>query len=1078
MPKRAVGFILFSLLIVAPFLSIPEIAFYHYGTEKGLIEPRIKSITQDSVGFIWLAGEYSLTRFDGDQFKEYKNSSQSPQPWNKINTIFTDSEGTLWVGSERGFSCYNFLKDQFVVPVSDLEEIYISDFADGLHGRIWVSTDKGLAEFDKETKQLTWFTGNKSKFASQNNSLPTANIKYICSQPDGKVWIAPFSNGLYQINPENGEIKHFETIDGVNIDQFNITDISFSYDMLFISTESNGFFSYKPSENHVNNYIIGYLTNAIYHLEVDNDSIIWLGTAGGLYRLNHQKGDYTQFSNITEDPLSMKSTTTKYVFADRENNLWISSGIRGIEYGLNNVIFKHFMYSEKVPYCLTRKEVVCIDFDKTGNLWIGYQSGLLEKHSSAPFKKTSYHLLSKNNDGGYGSAFRIYEDSQNQIWAGGWQSGLQKFNAEENSFKWPSVKPDSMARKLEQANILDITEAPDNNIWVSTSGMGVIKYNPDTEKASLFQYDESNPLAGLSNNYTSSMCLDNQNNLWVASSNGISRIDLKSEQINSYFHDQEDSVSLSGNAIQTIHCDKSGLIWAGTSNGLNVFRPELNNFQPIKTDLNNSFSDISSIESAKPGEIWVSTKSGLFCLRYTTDKNTIVPEYKIQYFYSSNGLISATYFDRSSTIDENGMIYFGGNEGVDFFKPELNAKSSYIQPKALITDVSVYGKTIYSHAGQNSSDMPLFELEYDQKMISFRFTSINFTNPNQQRYRYKLEGFDKQWVFPEEEKVATYTNLQPGTYLFVVETMDKNGHWSEMRGSVRLKIKPPFWMTIPFLIFALVLILVFIYFISRARSKVLIIRQKQLERIIIERTDELLKKNQELEEANDTKNKFFSIISHDLKSPFSGVIGLLELLNTRGMVEPEKHEKLISAAYTSAKKTYNLLENLLIWSRTPTEKIDCSYESIDLSKVISINIDLLKEIAKQKNIEIRREFPERLFARADKNMIDTVIRNLLSNAIKFTFPEGLVTIQGEENMHEVTIHIADTGIGLSEKQIENLFTAKVYRNRGTAGESGTGLGLLICKEFITKNNGKIWVTKNYPQGSVFHFTIPRNGKTE
>lgn len=1060
-----------SLNFVTPLFC--AIQFYHFGTENGLKEPRIISITQDSVGFIWLAGEYSLTRFDGNQFKLYKNSNQSPLPWNKINTIFTDSEGTLWVGSERGFSYYNFLKDRFVVPVSGWEEIYISDFAEGLDGKIWASTDQGVAEFDKETNQITWFTGKNSKFSSLKNSLPGTNIKYICSQPDGKIWIVPFSNGLYQLNPENGEIKHFDTIDGFNLNQFNITDISFSDGMLFLSTESNGFFRFIPDEDKAKSYIIGYLTNAIYHIEVDNDSIVWLGTGGGLYRLNHQTGNNTQFSNIAEDPLSMKSTTTKNVFVDKENNLWITSGIRGIEYGLNNVMFNHFMFSEKVPYCLTRKEVVCIDFDKTGNLWLGYESGLLEKHSSAPFKKTSYFLPSKNNYGGYASAFRIFEDSKNQIWTGGWQSGLQKFNTEENSFTWASIKPEWMARKLEQANIVDIIEGPGNILWVSTSGTGVIKYNPGTEEAKLFQYNESNPLAGLSDNYTSSLCFDQQNNLWIASSHGMSMIDLKNEQITSYLHDPEDSVSLSGNSIQTVHCDKSGLIWAGTSNGLNVFVPELNNFRPIKMNLDNSFFNISSIESVIPGEIWVSTKSGLFCLTYSTDKNVKELEYEIQYNYSSNGLISNTYFDRSSTVDDNGMIYFGGNEGVDFFKPELNVKGLYKQPKALITDVSVYGKTIYPYADQNSSDIPLFELGYDQKMISIRFTSLNFTNTNHQKYRYKLEGFDKQWVFPQEEKVATYTNLQPGTFLFVVETLDKNGQWSEMRSSVSLKIKPPFWMTVPFLIVVTVLILAFIYFISWARSRVLIIRQKQLELIISERTDELVQKNQELETANQTKNKFFSIISHDLRSPFSGVMGILEVLNDSEYKLEEKTQKqLLKSAKVSASNTFELMENLLTWARSQMNKSDCKPRTNNLSELLTKNIELKRVAAEHKEIILIAKFPEKLEAYFDSNMIDTVIRNILSNAVKFSQHGGQIEVLAEAQKEEVMVHIADSGIGLNEKEIRKLFEIDKETRSGTGGEKGTGLGLVICKEFIEKNFGRIWVTPNNPKGTIFHFSVP------
>ncbi|HPE74456.1 MAG TPA: two-component regulator propeller domain-containing protein [Draconibacterium sp.] len=1067
---------LFLFIIYMTFVTplFSAIQFYHLGTEKGLTEPRIISITQDSVGFIWLAGEYSLTRFDGNQFKLYKNNGQSPLPWNKINTIFTDSEGILWVGSDQGFSHYNVLKDQFVIPASGFEGVYISDFAEGPNGNIWVSTNQGLAKFDKKTNQITWFTGTKSNFSLLKNVLPVANIKFICSQPDGKIWIIPFSNGLYQLDPENLEIQQFETIDGVNINQFNITDICFSNDFLFLSTESNGFFRFKPDEQQAKNYIMGYLSNAVYHIEVENDSVIWLGTGGGLYRLNHQTGNNTQFSNIAEDPLSLRSTTTKYVFADKENNLWITSGIRGIEYGLNNVMFNHFMFSEKVPYCLTRKEVVCIDFDKTGNLWMGYESGLLEKHSSVPFKKTSYLLRSKNNYG-YGSAYCVLEDSKNQIWTGGWQTGLQKFNTGENQFKWATIKPDSIAQKIELANVVDIIEAPGNNLWVSTSGNGVIKYNPGNEEGKLFQYNKSNPLAGISDNYTSSLCIDRQNNLWIACAYGLSRIDLKSEQITSYFHDENDSVSLSGNAIQTVHCDKAGLVWVGTGNGLNVFIPELNNFKPIKTNLENSFFNISSIESVTPGEIWVGTKSGLFCLTYSLDKSVKELEYEIQYYYSSNGLISNTYFDRSSAVDSNGMIYFGGNEGVDFFKPEINSKRLYQQPKALITNVSVYGKPIFPQTNPESQEIPSFELGYDQKMISIRFSSINFTNPNQQKYRYKLEGFDKQWFFPQEEKVATYTNLQPGIYLFVVETIDKNGLWSEMRSSASFTIKPPFWLTIPFYIVVFVLIFAFIYFIFWAKSKVLINRQKQLEQIISERTNELLQKNRELEKSNQTKNKFFSIVSHDLRSPFSGVLGILELLNDPEYKLEEKTQKqMLNSAKVSANNTFELMENLLVWARSQMNKSDCSPGKNSLSELLNKNIELKRVAAQQKGITLIAGFPENLEAYFDSNMIDTVIRNILSNAVKFSEPAGKIVILAEAQKEEVIIQIADSGIGLNEEETGKLFEIDKKTRRGTGGEKGTGLGLIICKEFIEKNFGKIWVTPNNPKGTIVHFTIPVN----
>ncbi len=358
-------------------------------------------------------------------------------------------------------------------------------------------------------------------------------------------------------------------------------------------------------------------------------------------------------------------------------------------------------------------------------------------------------------------------------------------------------------------------------------------------------------------------------------------------------------------------------------------------------------------------------------------------------------------------------------------------------------------------------------------MISIRFTSINFTNPNQQRYRYKLEGFDEQWVYPQDEKVVTYTNLQPETYLFMVETTDKNGLWSELRSSVSLTIKPPFWMTIPFLIVASVLIFTFIYLISWARSRVLIIRQKQLEQIISERTNELLQKNQELEKSNQTKNKFFSIISHDLRSPFSGVLGILELLNDpEHELEHKTQKQLLNSAKVSANNTFELMENLLIWARSQMNKSDCSPRLNNLSELLVKSIELKKVAAEQKEITLIAKFPEKLEAYFDSNMIDTVIRNILSNAVKFSEPGGKIVILAEAQKEEVIVQIADSGIGLNEEEIGKLFKIDKETRRGTGGEKGTGLGLIICKEFIEKNFGRIWVTPNSPKGTVVHFTIP------
>jgi signal transduction histidine kinase/ligand-binding sensor domain-containing protein len=1063
--NRIITYLIAALVLLYALPVASSVAFYHYGVENGLTEARINSISQDSIGFIWLAGENSLTRFDGNQFKKYQSSRLSTLPWNKISTIYTDSQGTLWVGSDNGFSYYNFLKDQFSVPVSGWEGILVTDITEGKKNQLWFSTDKGLARFDKNTFQITWVSDGE-------NDLTDSPIKQFCIQPDGKIWAVRNPGELCQINPETGEIKHLDSLAGVNMNELNITWLNFSNGRLLIGTESHGFYMYNPDEDKIKKFIVGYLYNTIHHADVENDSTIWLATASGLYQLFHHTGNYRQYTNIVEDPRSMENTTIKYVIVDRESNLWVSSGVRGIDFGLKDIMFSHFMFATDVPYCLTQQEVVCIDFDKSNNLWLGYESGLLEKHSSDPFSKTSYLLHSGNEEVITGTIYRVFEDSKNRIWAGGWQSGLQKLNNSNNLFKSALIKPSSLAELLDRANILDIIEGPGGNLWVSTNGKGVIKYNPDNYKAELFQFDENNPQIGITNNYTSDLCIDNHNNLWISSSYGLSVLNLKSEQITRYYHSPEDTATLSGNAIQAIYCDNSGLIWVGTSTGLNVFIPKLNNFKRLITTHDHSINDISSIESIKQGELWISTKSGIYCLTYKLDEETNELDYETEYFFESNGLISNSYFNQSSATEKNSLIFFGGNKGVDILNPAQRRKSSYTPPKALITDVSVYGKSTYPQTGKDYN-IPFYEFEYNQQMISFRFTSLNFTNPNQQRFRYQLQGFDNQWVFPEDEKVATYTNLRPGSYRFIVETLDKNGNWSAQNSSVELKINPPIWETIPFIVFMAIFIVGSFYIVNRIRNNKIRNQKRKLELIIDARTRELLHNNAELEKINQTKDKMFSIISHDLRSPFAGVLGILELLTDQEseMVIERKNELLVMAK-NSAESTFELLDNLLTWAHSQMKKTESKPVKQNLSRILIKNIELKKTSAQQKEIELLQNFPEVLEANFDRDMINTVIRNLLNNAVKFTHPGGKVEISAYSENGDVKVNIADTGIGIDNNDTESLFYDGNISRKGTLGEKGTGLGLIICREFVEKNSGKIWASPNQPRGTVFSFTLP------
>lgn len=1079
MGRKLLNKTILVLFIMFSLSAESSVNFFHYGTEQGLTEQGINIIAQDSIGFIWLASDYNLTRFDGHQFKNYNNNAQSNYPWNRINTLFSDNEGTLWIGSDTGFSYYNFFSDSFSNPPVENGLTNITAFAADHDHNLWISGKQGVVKFNKKHEKLTWIIGKGPEAIIDIDSFGINVFKHLTVEESGSLWLVTSTNLLFRFNPSNNVLKKFNGLNNFVPDQFEITGIKSFRNFLFISTASNGFYRIDLSSEEVKNQILDYNSNWIHHFQQENDSIIWVATNSGLYRLNHEIGSYTQFTNIEADPLSMKKTTTIYVYIDTDKNIWLTSGIGGIDYGINNSFFDHLMFSEEFPYNLTNKEVSGIDFDREGNMWTGYQAGLLEKHNSfPPYTKEKYFLYKKGNSQTFGNVFKIMEDSHEQIWAGGWETGLQRLNRKNRKFEHIKCTPEKINKLLEVADIRDIKEGPAKNLWISAHGIGLIKLNPVTLKARLFSMDESNFDKNLSNNFLYTLDFQGEN-LWIATSYGVNRLDTKEMNFTHYFQNPDDSVSLSDDMINTLHCDKSGLVWAGTANGLNLFLPGENSFVPVKLNYDFRFNNITAIESVYPEEIWVSTKSGIMRLKYDNDSVFANRKFDIDYFFRSNGLISSIYFDRVSTTNSTNNIYFGGNNGVDFFIPPVKSTDFAADKSAVVTEVSVYGKKINRKNEHNFSGSSVLVFDHTQKMISFRFTSVEFENAEQQKFRYKVEGFDKEWVYPRDEHVATYTNLNPGKYTFRVEATNKNDEWVKNENNIiNFKITPPFWKTIPFAVLSLLIVSALFFTIQRIRFRVILKRQQELEKQVKERTRELRLANAELKDANQTKNKFFSIISHDLRSPFSGLLGILELLKDPEFLPKEKQTELMNTAHETAENTFKLLENLLIWSSSQTEKLNFQPKIFNITSKINNNIALSQQQANLKRIAVNNNLKPELHVFGDPNMIDTVIRNILNNAIKFTYEEGKIDISATEDKQKITISISDTGIGMKQEQIEKLFDIENKSKSGTNGEGGTGLGLFISKEFISINNGEIWATENHPHGTTFHFTIPKGNQQD
>ncbi len=359
--------------------------------------------------------------------------------------------------------------------------------------------------------------------------------------------------------------------------------------------------------------------------------------------------------------------------------------------------------------------------------------------------------------------------------------------------------------------------------------------------------------------------------------------------------------------------------------------------------------------------------------------------------------------------------------------------------------------------------------------ITFNYTAICLQATEKVLFKHRLVGYENSWTETNyNNKLATYTNLPPGDYTFMVMAANNDGIWDETGDRLSLYVEPIWYETTIFKIAAVLFVLLLAYLFFMMRVGQLKKRQKDLERIVEERTAKIAKQNQQLAELNATKDKFYGIIAHDLRGPFNAILGFSELLMTNlHDFSTNKIEQMLSNVNSAAKDTFNLLENLLEWVKSQTGRIEFEPQLFNLSDVINNVVSFSENMAQVKNITIKHNISSSFMVYADKNMVSTILRNLISNAIKFTNRNGNISIEEDQNPDVTVITVCDTGVGIDQETLQNLFklSEKVSLS-GTENERGTGLGLILCKEFVEQHNGKIWVESELGKGSRFKFTLP------
>lgn len=1063
-------FLLFFTYLPIVFAQPPSYEFKTFNALSDITSSKTTVIIEDSIGYLWIGTQEGLFRFDGQTVYHYFFDINDPKslPSNGVNNIVLDQYNNLWIGTKDGICLYNREFNDFsVVPdKSDLKAFkncFIKTFTFDKTGQLFLAYNQVIYTYNK----------SEGRFAKVVK-VDKGDISCLIFDDQNDLWIGTLSNGaLFRYNLKEKQLTTFRhnPLNSQSISINEVKTLAISGQTLWIGTFGKGIDTYNIKNKTFKHYLFSKdLENHINSIFISRDQKAWVCTLCNFKLYNPESDSFYDYRQDLNIPYSV-GKSLQGVYEDRTGNLWNIHSFGGIRLARNDIPFKHARGTEE-------NFTTSMAHDGIGQLWISNNSMGVDIYNRQ--KDTTLKLLPDENNPRNitdGIIFSLFLDSKKQMWLGSYLGGLQKYNPKTNDFTSFRHNPDD-SLSIATNDVRSISEDTNGDLWLATHRQGVDRF--DVRKKIFYHYNTQNNQ--LCDKYTNQVFVDSRGNLWVATAWGLGFLRKGEKLFISYHNDKNDHTSISNNEIQVVYEDKLNNIWIGTNDGLNKFNYETKKFSHHSLGLKNKH--IASILSDKNNNIWVSTSTTISMFDPTTSRFTN--------YNQSYGILSKEFYDRSCCKDSSGILFFGGSNGYVFFNPD-NLKPEIRIPKVVLTDFKLFNKSISCRTDSQIIDRHIsyasnIYLEHFQNSITFLFQAISLTDAQNIEYAYKLDGFDKDWVSAGKETGAGYTNLNPGKYTFRVKAKYENGDWSPDETTIGLSVHPAWWMTIWFkvLLGCLIIAIVFAFFYYRIKR--LQNQRETLTVLVTERTKEVQNKNELLnsqalilQEQNDllknlnaTKNKLFSIIAHDLRGPFNVILGFQNILvnDYQSCTEKERIE-MVEKTYATSQNVFYLVENLLNWARIQTSSIQYNPVPFDVKITISQKLDLYLQIAEAKGINLENQLPDGLTAYADIDLLETIIRNLINNAVKFTPKGGTILIKASQLNDYIEISVADSGTGMTQDQIENLFNpdnSKTYN--GTSGERGSGLGLILCKEFVDKNKGSITVESRPGIGSTFTFTIP------
>lgn len=1078
-------FLLLTHFIVAQ--KTESYSFSSLNTVDGLSQGRITKIIQDQSNFIWFGTADGLNRYDGYSFLVFRHKKDNPSSIsnNIINDIKETHDGKLLIATNDGFNLFDPVTNSFThLPIYNVNspDMGFRSITSILVPRnekdfFYYGTKAGLIKYQYSTKS------NKLLFAlTADLAVNERSIRTLFESEKGDIWIGTGGEGLFVYNPAKDKIKKILVSPNKDVSKKNlpVTSIADDGDGHIFVTDFLDIYAFDENGvklRDVNKLDKPTVPTTIIKASKGEIYIAYLGK--GLVRYSFNDDKYTFIKDISAtDSLEQKFDFLS-LYIDRSNTLWCGSngwGIRSIS--PHNNLFKRF--SNFSPSLKSIRSVIQL---KDASVIVSGYRGLTRLYPDFSMEDLNSGIYEEAS-GLSLSVFSLIEDIREPnkvLWVGSEGGGLYKFTIDSRNIEM--IKGDYTKGDFFRGEFVSsLFWGSDSMLYIGTErGLHILdtrtnylKFYPPTIGGEalvsfglIYDMDEYKDLIYLS-----------------TERNGIVMFNPGTGDFSSFLSTGMSSSALPTNDIRALYFKNDDTCYIASNSGFCVFdrtKKTLKTYT-MQDGLPNDL--IYSILEDDSGKLWLSTNVGVSCFNPHTGK--------FLNYNKSEGLPGNEFNSKSYLKLKNGDMIFGGVEGFCIFNPAAII-SDNLNPNPTITNFSLFSKEV--PVGKFGDKIILdsaihlkkiVNLDYDENNIGLEFTTLNYNVNSGTKYSYILEGFEEEWSIPSATRKAVYTNLDHGEYKFRVATITRDGSKSENMAELYIIVAPPFWRTTWFRILALILVIGIIYSGYKYKTTSIRKRNEELEKLVDNRTRQLETKKTELElrnheliEANASKNRFFSMFSHDLRSPFSAILGYLQILNEDfdELTESER-TYYFQSLYTVSRNLFTTIENVFNWFRIETGRINDEPKLLLLEQSVKEAVDILVANITLKKIEIIVEVEPGTRVWADPVMLKTILQNLISNAIKFSDEEGIISISSNSKDGMVAVSVSDSGRGMTEEELGKLFDKKIiFTKEGTQQEKGSGLGLLICKEFVEKCGGTITVTSSRDDGTSFTFTLPDAPRT-